>query len=203
MHGKKKLRGYAFTSLRVRRLARLRTDVLGNNGGKRISWRKRCTTSDSLSNVTQRVTVYLCGGCGRRLLPRRCLASLLGVFLVLFGCFFSLLSRFWLRALGSLVVWLVGFWLVCVPAFWFVGHRVLVFVRRVRFWLAARSVVLVPCPPCGWCRVVSASSVSFLPSGGLAVGGRPVGRRVGVAPARVVRSSGVVLSFWVFGARRA
>ena len=131
----------------------------------------------------------------------------LGVFLVLFGSFFSvffsLLSRFWLLVLGWVVVWFLGFFLVCVPFFWFLGSSVLRVVRRVRFWLAARSVVLVPCPPCSWCRVVSASSVSFLPSGGLAVGGRPVGRRVGVAPARVVRSSGVVLSFWVFGARRA
>lgn len=36
LQGKKKLRGIAFSSLGVLRLARLRTDVLGNVGGKRI-----------------------------------------------------------------------------------------------------------------------------------------------------------------------
>ena len=37
LHGKKKLRGYALSSLGVLRLTRLRTDCLGHNGGKRSS----------------------------------------------------------------------------------------------------------------------------------------------------------------------
>lgn len=126
---------------------------------------------------------------------------LLGVFPVLFGCLFLVFSRVVLPALGLGLLWLVAFAFLGLPLFWLVGARLLRVVRRLRAFVAARRFVLLPCPPCLWRRAVSASAVSFLPGGGLAVAGCPVGRRVGVAPARVVRSSGVVLSFWVFGRR--
>lgn len=126
---------------------------------------------------------------------------LLGVFPVLFGCLFLVFSRVVLPALGLGLLWLVAFAFLGLPPCWFVGSRLLRVVRRLRSFVAARRFVSLPCPPCRWRRAVSASAVSFLPGGGLAVAGCPVGRRVGVAPARVVRSSGVVLSFWVFGRR--
>ena len=113
----------------------------------------------------------------------------------------SSLPSFLLGVFPVLLFWLLFFGCSFFAAVFACAAGVVVLFVWLRSRPRRSSVVLVPCPPCRWRRAVPASAVSFLPSGGLAVAGRPVGRRVGVAPARVVRSSGVVLSFWVFGLR--
>lgn len=136
----------------------------------------------------------------------------LGVFLVLFARCFSCLARFFCLFWAALfppclVAFFAPRWVLvavaAVSAASWLGWLACWLVARVRVLVAVRRrprFVVLPCPPCRWSRVVAASSVAF-GSSGLLLGGRPLPRSVSVAPALVSPVSGVVLSFWVLGAR--